>query len=202
MELDPGTAILTILAFVGGQVVIALIQEVRASREAARQRAITLDQRRHDRERELAESRRRFHQEYIDASRQTYLTMCDLSALMASGRGEEAAAQGKSLALSSVLAKSDATLLTIDGDPTVLLAFAGMMAGIAEHLDEPPDLARRLQVNDVASLIAGAFFAQELRLANGEEPIRMTDRRVLSQLQESVATMRDGLAGMASKSTG
>lgn len=48
MPLDLVTALLTIGAFVGGQVVIAVIQEVRTTREADRQRAIR-EEERHDR---------------------------------------------------------------------------------------------------------------------------------------------------------
>lgn len=174
-----------------------VVGEISAGREAERQRTFREEQRRHERAKELGESRRRFHQEYIDASRKTYLDICDTAALMASGRGAEAFERARGMTLSESLRKADATLLTIDGSPGVLLAFSSMMTEAAQHAGEPPDLGRRTRVNDVASSIATAFFAQEYRLANGEEPLRVTDRAALAELQRGVATTRDALARLA-----
>lgn len=176
-----------------------ITSEVSSQREAERQRSLRAEQRQHEREKDISDSRRRFHQDYINASRQTYLRMCDLAALMASGRGEEATKLGQTLALSEALGKADATLMTIDGDPAVMLAFSGMLADIAAHLHEPPNLERRVMVNDVASLIAAAFFGQEYRLANGDEPLRVTDRAVLPKLHTAVMTMRDALRQLAER---
>jgi hypothetical protein len=85
MPLDPGTAILTILAFVGGQIVIAGIQEYRAGREAHRQGHVRAEQRAADDARAAADRRRALGEREIDEARRALLPALEYYAMCAAG---------------------------------------------------------------------------------------------------------------------